>query len=94
MIKIKKTRDKAWGETLVYQMSKLCVRVLLEQQIRSMTSRQFKLGLSDDGSGEQKSQEVTKRCRLSWLTNRRPSYMSPNEDGGGGGLSQYEYTGA
>ncbi len=36
-------------------------------------------------------QRVTKRCRLSWLTNIAPSYMSPNAGGGGKlrGLSQW-----
>ncbi len=34
-------------------------------------------------------QGVIKRCLLSWLTKRAPSYMSPNAGGGGlRGLSQ------
>ena len=39
------------------------------------------------------NQEVTKRCRLSWLTNIAPPYMSPKSGGGGGGcgVSANEY---
>ncbi len=31
-------------------------------------------------------QGLTKRCGLSWLTNSAPSYMSPPNVGGGGGV--------
>jgi hypothetical protein len=33
------------------------------------------------------NQEVTKRCRLSWLTNIAPPYMSPKSGGGREGVS-------
>jgi hypothetical protein len=38
-------------------------------------------------------QGVTKRYRLSWLTNNALVYMSPNAEGGGGcGVSTNEYS--
>ncbi len=38
-------------------------------------------------------QGITKRCRLSWLTNSAPVYEPKCEGGGGGcGVSAYEYS--
>jgi hypothetical protein len=34
----------------------------------------------------------TKRCRLSWLTDRSLVFMSPNAGGGGCGVSANEYS--
>jgi hypothetical protein len=45
--------------------------------------------LREDALAFGRSQGVTKRCRLSWLTNSALAYMSPNAGGGGlRGLSQ------
>jgi hypothetical protein len=67
---------------IISSVNMLAVRLQIE----------YKSNAHSDIRLNRRGQAVTKRCRLSWLTNR-PSYMSPNAGGGENcGVSANEFS--